>query len=60
MRTIGIIGSGLMGAGIAEVAALSGFEVIVVKATSGDVAVVRKRIADSMAARVAKGRRSRA
>ena len=32
---IGVVGCGLMGSGIAEVAALAGFEVAVVKVTAG-------------------------
>ena len=56
LATIGIVGTGLMGAGIAEVAALAGLPVVLVKATPGDPAAVRARIAASMAARVAKGK----
>ncbi len=56
LRTIGIVGGGLMGTGIAEVAALAGFPVVVVKASGGDVAGLRDRIVKAMAGRVAKGK----
>ena len=55
-KHIGIVGSGLMGAGIAEVAALAGLPVTLVKATPGDPESARARIRASMAARVAKGK----
>lgn len=55
-KHIGIVGSGLMGTGIAEVAALAGLPVTLVKLTPGDPAAVRERIRGSMAARVAKGK----
>jgi len=55
-KHIGIVGSGLMGAGIAEVAALAGLPVTLVKATAGDPESARARIRASMAARVAKGK----
>lgn len=56
LRTIGIVGGGLMGTGIAEVAALAGFPVVVVKASGGDVGGLRDRIVKAMAGRVAKGK----
>ncbi|MBK9034793.1 MAG: 3-hydroxyacyl-CoA dehydrogenase family protein [Myxococcales bacterium] len=56
LHKIGIVGSGLMGAGIAEVAALAGLPVVLVKATGGDPAAVHARIGAAMAARVAKGK----
>lgn len=56
LAKIGIVGTGLMGAGIAEVAALAGLPVVLVKATPGDPGAVRARIAGAMAARVAKGK----
>lgn len=56
VRTIGIVGGGLMGTGIAEVAALAGFPVILVKASGGDAGPIRERVVRSMAARVAKGK----
>jgi 3-hydroxybutyryl-CoA dehydrogenase len=49
VRRVAIIGCGLMGAGIAEVAALAGYDVIAIKATAGDVAPVRAKIEKSMA-----------
>jgi 3-hydroxybutyryl-CoA dehydrogenase len=56
IETIGVIGCGLMGTGIAEVCALAGFPTILVKATRGDAAAVRAKIEAGLAARVAKGK----
>lgn len=56
IQSVGIVGSGLMGSGIAEVAALAGLPVVLVKATGGDVGPVRERIRAAMAARIAKGK----
>lgn len=56
LRAIGIVGGGLMGTGIAEVAALAGFPVVVVRMSGGDPGAVRERVVRSMAARVAKGK----
>lgn len=56
IQSIGIVGSGLMGAGIAEVAALAGLPVVLVKATGGDPATTREKLRAAMAARVAKGK----
>ncbi len=58
MRTIGIVGCGLMGAGIAEVAALAGFSVTAVKATPGSLDGARARVEGSLARAVARGKRS--
>jgi 3-hydroxybutyryl-CoA dehydrogenase len=49
VRRVAVIGCGLMGAGIAEVAALAGYDVIAIKATAGDVRPVRAKIEKSMA-----------
>jgi 3-hydroxybutyryl-CoA dehydrogenase len=56
IQSIGIIGAGLMGTGIAEVCALAGFPTTLVKATPGDAAGPRGRIAKSLEGRVAKGK----
>src|SRR5688572_10487674 len=55
VTAIGVVGSGLMGTGIAEVAALAGYPAVLVKATSGPLDPVRDRLARSLQARVAKG-----
>ena len=56
MKTIGVIGSGLMGSGIAEVAALGGFEVVLRSRSqsAGDAAL--GRVAKSLAKGVEKDR----
>jgi 3-hydroxybutyryl-CoA dehydrogenase len=56
ISSIGIIGAGLMGTGIAEACALAGFPVILVKATPGDTAAIEKRVRGSLEGRVAKGK----
>ncbi len=56
IKTIGIVGAGLMGTGIAEVAALAGIPTVLVKATPGDAAPVRARVQATLDARVAKGK----
>lgn len=56
VRVLGVVGCGLMGTGVAEVAALAGFEVIAVKATTGALDAAIKRVEDSMARAVAKGK----
>ena len=48
IRTIAIVGCGLMGCGIAEVAAAAGYDVIAIKATAGDADAARVRIARSL------------
>ncbi len=54
--TIGIVGMGGMGRGIAEVAALSGFDVILAKATPGAVDGARRSIASSMDRQLKRGK----
>jgi 3-hydroxybutyryl-CoA dehydrogenase len=56
--TIGIVGMGGMGRGIAEVAALAGHEVILTKATPGAVDAAKRAIAASFDRAVKKGRLS--
>lgn len=54
LRSVGVVGCGLMGSGIAEVAARAGFEVIVREPTVELLAAGRARIEGSMARAVAK------
>lgn len=56
MRTIGIVGTGAMGRGIAEVAAQNGLETILVKATPGALDGARRYIAESLGRAVKKGK----
>jgi len=54
-ETIGIVGMGAMGRGIAEVAARSGYETILVKATPGALDEPRRAIAESLGRAVKRG-----
>jgi 3-hydroxybutyryl-CoA dehydrogenase len=56
VQSIGIIGTGLMGRGIAEVAALSGLRTTLVKWTAGEVAAVRRTITASFDKAVGRGK----
>jgi 3-hydroxybutyryl-CoA dehydrogenase len=56
VETVGIVGAGLMGTGIAEVTALAGLPTTLVKATAGDTAAARDRIEGSLQKRVARGK----
>jgi 3-hydroxybutyryl-CoA dehydrogenase len=58
IQTVGVVGTGLMGSGIAEVAAVSGFDTIVVKATPGDVSGARIKLEKSLGRSVEKGKLS--
>jgi 3-hydroxybutyryl-CoA dehydrogenase len=59
-ETVGIVGMGGMGRGIAEVAAACGYETILVKATPGDFDQARRAIAESLGRAVKKGKLSSA
>jgi 3-hydroxybutyryl-CoA dehydrogenase len=56
LRSIGIVGTGAMGRGIAEVAASHGLETILVKATPGSLDGARRYIAESLGRAVKKGK----
>jgi 3-hydroxybutyryl-CoA dehydrogenase len=58
IQTIGVIGCGLMGSGIAEVAARSGFQVIVSEANEGFLQSGMTRIDKSLGRAVKKGKLS--
>jgi 3-hydroxybutyryl-CoA dehydrogenase len=59
VRTLGVVGCGLMGSGIAEVAALAGLDVVVVKATAGALEHAVARVEGSLDRSVAKGKLSK-
>ncbi len=54
-RSLGIVGAGLMGTGIAEAAAAAGYPTVLVKVTEGDPAAAHDRIARALGRRVDKG-----
>jgi 3-hydroxybutyryl-CoA dehydrogenase len=58
LRSIGIVGTGAMGRGIAEVAATHGLETILVKATPGSLDGARRYIAEALGRAVKKGKLS--
>jgi 3-hydroxybutyryl-CoA dehydrogenase len=55
VRVVGVVGSGTMGAGIAEVAAKGGFDVIVRGRSQSAAQRVYERVATSLAGQVDKG-----
>jgi 3-hydroxybutyryl-CoA dehydrogenase len=58
IQTVGIVGAGLMGTGIAEVAAAAGLPTVVVKATPGSPDGARAKVQKSLAKQVEKGKLS--
>ena len=56
IRTIAVIGCGLMGCGVAEVAALAGFDVVAIKATAGDAEPIRAKLVKSFERAVTNGK----
>lgn len=56
IERVGIIGCGLMGAGIAEVSALRGYPTVLVKATDGEHAPTRRKMERSLRKRVDRGK----
>lgn len=56
MKRVGVVGCGLMGAGIAEVAARAGLDVIVVESSEAAAAAGRSRLEKSLARAEAKGK----
>lgn len=56
LQTIGILGAGQMGLGIAQVAARAGLKTVLVKMTPGSVDGVRKKIDSGLGKEVEKGR----
>lgn len=56
IRKVGVVGCGLMGSGIAELAARAGFEVLVREVDGGAVEAGRKRIVKSLDRAVEKGK----
>ena len=56
IKTIGIVGAGLMGSGIAQVAAQAGFSTILVKATPGELGPIQARLEGRLAKAVEGGK----
>jgi 3-hydroxybutyryl-CoA dehydrogenase len=56
IKTVGIVGTGLMGSGIAEVCATAGYKTLVVKATPGCFHIAQAKLEKSLAKSVDKGK----
>jgi len=56
IKKLAVVGCGMMGRGIVEVAAAAGIPVIAIKATPGDLAIPQQAIEKSLARRVKKGK----
>src|SRR5512140_2963929 len=56
VKSIGIVGSGTMGSGIAHVAAKAGLQTVLVKLTAGDLGAVRKKVEGGWKKEVEKGK----
>lgn len=56
IETVGVVGCGQMGLGIVEVVAGAGYAVVALKATPGDLAKVKGKVAKSLDRRVQKGK----
>jgi 3-hydroxyacyl-CoA dehydrogenase/enoyl-CoA hydratase/3-hydroxybutyryl-CoA epimerase len=56
LKTIGVIGAGLMGGGVAQVSAQAGLNVVMIDATAEQAAAGKQRLADAQAKLVAKGK----
>jgi 3-hydroxyacyl-CoA dehydrogenase/enoyl-CoA hydratase/3-hydroxybutyryl-CoA epimerase len=56
LATIGIIGAGLMGAGVAHVSGQAGLNVVMLDASAEQAAAAKQRLADGFAKLIAKGR----
>ena len=56
IRTVGIVGGGLMGAGIAELCAAKGYRTLVVKTSGRGLDTTRDAIAKSLQRAVTKGK----
>jgi 3-hydroxybutyryl-CoA dehydrogenase len=58
IESVGIVGAGLMGTGIAQVSALSGLSTVLVKATGSDAAAARDKLARALGSQVDRGKLS--